>query len=436
MARIASLDDVGPKLRSQLLQQLRDTDEVVVLPQAHVSLESMNVKNVVMRICGSEPGLQPNVFNPNWFAGVSLLKVPSDKSELLLSDRGARFKALEKLRDAIPSEMADSQLQVGPELSCDEHDRDRVDWTAGFDGPSCCVGLYSATQSRPPDAAETGMSRAHRSYYLVCKAGGGVSAQTFHARLESALKEGATLDEALSEEGSPGAMALRRVAVAAKRNRARILVTAAETLGFFSIDTVGDNASPAGKPYRAAVPTIDCCFNSISRSTRYSSARSVWQYASGCVDAGVSTGVISSSNVADGFVAFTTASGDSRIHLKNDAYSCMPFSTTRIMSNRDAALKATEAHKRSKKTLTEAHPDHAWVFERFAWKSKIFAHGQPDIEPPCIWGTHCSESYLSEWARELGVSRASPIRLQPEIVVLSSMDQGKLRVASKAIMQA
>ena len=35
-----------------------------------------------------------------------------------------------------------------------------------------------------------------------------------------------------------------------------------------------------------------------------------------------------------------------------------------------------------------------------------------DIAPPCIWGSHQSECFLAEWARELGVSRASAIRLQ------------------------
>ena len=45
MARIASLDDVDTKLRSQLLAQLRVADEAVVLPQAYVSAESKTLKN-------------------------------------------------------------------------------------------------------------------------------------------------------------------------------------------------------------------------------------------------------------------------------------------------------------------------------------------------------------------------------------------------------
>lgn len=429
------MDDVDAKLRSQLLAQLRVSDEAVVLPQAHVSAESKTLKNVVMRLCGSEAGPQPELFSASWFCGVSLVQVPKEKAALLLSDGRARQSALAKLREVVPSEMADSQLQVGPDISCDEQDRDCDNWVAGFDGPNCCVGLYSATQSRAPDSTD-GMSRVHHSYYLACKAGGGLAAQTFHARLTASLRQGASLDEALSEEGSPGAKALRRVARAAKRNRGRILVAVAEALGFFGVDTIGDNASPSGRPYRIAVPTIDCTYNSLARVDDGSASRSVWQYASGCVDAAVSTGVVSCSNVAEGFVAFTTAEGGARIHLKNDAYSCIPFCSVRRTSNRDAVLKAVEAHKRAKAARAAAHPDHAWVADRFTWKAKQFMEEQPSIEPPCLWGTHCSEAFLAEWARELGVSRASPIRLHPEVVVVSSVEQGKLRVATKAVAQA
>lgn len=435
MAKIASLDDVGPRLRSQLLSQLRVSDEAVVLPQAHVSVESKTLKNVVMRICGSTPGLAPELFSTSWFSGVSLVEIPSEKAELLLSDRRLRTSALAKLREAVPSEMADSHLQVGPGFECDEQDRDCAEWIAGFDGPSCCAGLYSATRSLPPDSTD-GMARVHHSYYLACKAGGGTATQTFHARLTAALKKGATLDEALAEDGIPGAKALRRAAQAAKRNRGRILVAAAEALGFFGIDTIGDNASPTGRPYRIAVPVVDCTYNSLSRVDCGGSPNSVWQYAAGCVDAGVSSGVICSSNVADGFVAFVAMEGDARIHLKNDAFSCLPFCTTRIMSNRDAVIKATDMHKQAKQNHTPAHPDHAWVSERFTWNSKVFVERQANIEPPCLWGTHCSEDFLSEWARELGVSRARTIRLHPEAVVVSSVEQGKLRVAAKAVAQA
>jgi hypothetical protein len=207
---------------------------------------------------------------------------------------------------------------------------------------------------------------------------------------------------------------------------------AADALGFFNIDTIGDNASPLSSPYRIAIPTIDVCYNSLT-CIDMSGGRHVWQYASGCVDTALSQGVVVSSNVAEGFVVFKGANGESRVSIRNDAYSCVPFSTPRIMSNREAVFRAVDAHKSvNKHGNTGAHPDHQWVYRRFAWSSKNFGSGA-DLEPPCIWGSHESESFVAEWARELGVSRVSPVRLQPEMVALSAVEPGKLRVAVRAI---
>jgi hypothetical protein len=432
MARIVALDEVDPKIRQHLGNVLRVQDEAVVLPQSHRSSESGSVKNVVMRLSGSEPGLTEETFSANWFAGVSIVPIPNEKAEALLSDNLKRNALLKALAAAIPSEMNDSQLQVGPGLDGDDQDRDTESWHAGLDGPGCCVGLYSAMQSRAPEAFQAGMSRVHTSYYLVCKAGSGVTGQTFHARLVAALKQGNTLDECLSEEGSPGLRALRRVSLAAKRNRCRILTMAAEALGLYgSVDTIGDNASPSCSPYRIAVPAVDVCYNSLT-NVDVSGGRTVWQYSSGCVDTALSQGLITSSNVAEGFVMFTGANGDHRVSVRNDAYCCIPFGTERLMNNRDTVFKAVDAHKAAKRSGGKAHPDHDWVSKRFSWSAKAFP-GNVDIEPPCVWGSHGNESWISEWARELGVSRTAPVRLQPEIVALSAIEPGKLRVAVKAV---
>jgi hypothetical protein len=396
-------------------------------------MESGVIKNVVMRLNGVEEGLNPDIFSPMWFSGVSVIAFPSDKAEALLSSDAKRREVIAKLSRSVPSEMQDAQIQVGPGLDGDDQDRDTAKWEAGFDGPGCCVGLYSAMQNRAPDAPLTGMSRVHKSYYLVCKAGAGLAGQTFHARLSAALKSGSTLDEALSDEGSPGAKALRRVAVAAKRNRCRILNIAAQSLGFVCVDTIGDNASPLSSPYRIAIPAIDCCYNALVKVEN--GARSTWQYTSGCVESSVSLGAITSSNVAEGFVAFTTSNGDLRYAVRNDAHGVIPFSTQRILSNRDAVFKATEEHKKSKGGRQRAHPDHDWVSSHFGWHSKSFEGTSEgvDIEPPGVWGSHESENFVSEWSRELGIARASVLRLQPELVALSAVEPGKLRVAVKAL---
>jgi len=434
MARVIALDELDNKLKQAIVCSLRVCDEAVVLPQAHRSQESGALKGVVMRLDGSVNGLDPEVFNPAWFSGVSMIPFPIEKAELLLSDESKRRNALKKLASEVPSEMKDSQVQVGPELDGGDQDRDTSKWECGFDSPGCCVGLYSALQNRAPDAHLEGMNRVHKSYYLVCKAGAGIASQTFHARLSASLKSGKTLDECLSDDGAPGARALRRVATAAKRNRARILKIAAECLGFHTVDTIGDNASPLSCPYRIVIPSIDIVYNSIVPIEAL--GRTIWQYTSGCVEQSISLGALTCSNAAEGFVMFTPQNGDLRYAVRNDAHNSIPFATPRVCSNRDIVTKATEEHKKAIKSKMPAHPDNSWIRSRFSWDSKKFIENQADIEPGPLWGSHESENFVSDWARELGLSKASVVRLHPEIVALSAVEPGKLRVAVKAVERA
>jgi hypothetical protein len=155
MARIVSLSEIDPKLRQHLGSVLRSCDEAIMLPQASRSPESGSLKNVVLRLNGEEEGLSSEIFSPNWFMGVSLVPVPNEKAEQLLSSTAKRRLMLRKLAESIKSEMADSQLQVGPDIECDEQDRDVKPWTEGFDAPGCCAGLYSAMQSREPESSKS-----------------------------------------------------------------------------------------------------------------------------------------------------------------------------------------------------------------------------------------------------------------------------------------
>lgn len=435
MARIVALDELDPKLKSVISGSLRVCDEAVVLPQAHKSPESGALKNVVMRLDGGVDGLDPEVFNSNWFAGVSVIEFPVEKAEIILSSEARRVEAMRKLKEAITSEMFDTQIQVGPELDGGEQDRDNGKWECGFDSAGCCVGLYSAVQSKQPDSHLSGMSRAHKSYFLVCKAGAGIAGQTFHARLTASLKSGKTLDEALGEEGTPGARALRRVAAAGRRNRCRILNTAAQTLAYHSCDTIGDNMSPTASPYRVVIPAVDVTYNALV-SCEGLGERNIWQYTSGCVEQSLSLGTLASSNVAEGFIMFTQQYGEVRYTTRNDAYNATPFATTRVLSNREVVFKATDEHSRAAKSRAPAHPDDAWLKSHFAWNSKTFVDGQADIEPGALWGSHESERFIGDWARELGLSKASAVRLNPEAVVLAAVEPGKLRVAAKAVQRA
>lgn len=426
MARVLGLEDVDHKLRHEIQTSLRVSDESVVLPSAHRSADTGAYKNIVFRLSATEPDLDAGLFSPNWFSGVSAVSVPSESVEELLKDAPKRTAALQKLRDAIPSELADSEIQVGPELDGDENDRDKSGWTAGFDSSACCVGLYSCAESRAPESVtgSLGMEREHKSFFLVCKAGGGVAAQTFHSRITASLKSGQSLDDCFREGGVPGVQALRRVSSAAQRNRVRILAMAADALGItHAIDTLSDSAACPSAPHRGCVPEIDVSYNSLRRVV--DAQRSTWQYCSGCVDVAISQGLITSSNVASGFVGFSNELGSLKVSLKNDAFDAVPFSSLRLDTTRNLAMIAAEAHKKNPK---QAHPDHEFVRERFIWKTKISG---ASIEPCALWGSHASSNFLSSWARELGCSHYKQLRMTPTLVCIAAMEPAKLRAAAK-----
>lgn len=383
-----------------------------------------------MRLSGTEGDLSHEIFSPNWFSGVSAVTVDAKIAEDVLKDPVKRAAALKRLAAAIPSELTGSDVTVGPALDGDTEDRDLEAWQPGFDGPGSCVGLYSASQSKSPEAGSFGMSRTQKTYFLVCKAGGGLAAQTFHSRICSALSKGHSLEECLSGGTEPGAQALRRVGMAAQRNRGRILCMAAEALGFHTLDTIGDNASsPTGSQYRVAVTQVNVNTNVLRRIEDAGTA-GVYQYTAGCVDVKTSQGLISCSNVAEGFVMFTDSDGGYRINLKNGAHNCVPFATTRLKSNRDIVLAAAELYK---KHGENAHPDGAWIRERFAWKAKDFGL---DLEPPPLWGSHNSEEFLGAWGREIGVAACRVVRLSPEIVAIAATEPAKLRAAAKHVNTA
>ena len=427
------LEETPVALKQILVNNLRANDEAVVLPQAHRSSESGGLKNVAIRFNGDDHGVAPDLFGPGWFTGLSIVAVPAEMARPLVANAERCRAALHQLANVVASETASAEAQVGPELEADSNDRDVRDWDAGFDGPGCCVGLYTAQQSLPPEPGMEGFHRAHESFFLVCKAGGGVAAQTFHTRFTTALANGASLEECFGEDGSPGAQALRRVSMAAQRNRARILVAAAEAFGFDALDTISDNAAPEGSYYRAAMPQVTVHTNAIRKMEGFQHA--TYQYSSGCVDASISQGLASCSCPCDGVVLVSSSNGDYRVNLRNDAYSCLPFASHRLTSNSHAVTRAAGAHKKSKQTkdtneTTNAHPDHEWVRSHFAWKQGEFGI---DLEPPSLWGTYAPETFVSSWSRELGIAECRVTRLRPELVVVAGTEPPKLRAAARHV---
>ena len=341
MARILSLDDCPISLRNHLVRSLRSLDEAVLLPQAGRRDDTGLYKNIVFRLCGNEPNVPISIFSPAWFSGVSAVKVSGPFVQKILNDPAARKAALAKMREKIPSEMSDSDLQVGPPLDCDDSDRDKAEWVAGFDGPGCFVGLFSAEHSAAPDQSRKGMNRVHQTAYLVCKAGAGLAGATFHSRLMAALKRGATLEDCLEHSADPGPAALRRVSMAGSRNRARILILAAEALGIPMLDSIPDQSS-RGK-YRGAVTQVDVSVNSL-RKIDDAVTRSTYQYTT-ALDAGASQGLMTMSNISDGVVLLLSCNGEVRQTLRNDAHAALPYSSMRLKADKEVIVEITKEHK-------------------------------------------------------------------------------------------
>lgn len=428
MARLLTIDDVTMGLRNALLSVLRTGDEAILLPQADQSLESAVFKNVVFQLEGESPVLSGGVFSPDWFTGVSILKVrPSEVSKVaaLLDDPASRRNFLEHMKKQTNSDLFDSSIQVGPSLECDSDDRDVKDttWVSGFDSPSSFVGLFSAENSRIPEGGTSANKRVFKEFFLACRAGGGVAASTFHARLLSGLASGLSLDALLEEDfKTPGSQGLRRVATASVRNRRRLLHEAAKALGIQDYPDVNDPQS--GNKFRAAVPDVEVCANTIRKLDGDGSSR--WQYTTG-VDGASSKGLASLSNPCDGVTLYSSSTGDLKIILKNKTWQAIPFTTTRLATSReisDVVLK--EKHS------GEEHLDSSWIRAHFSWKNREFQPDQYDFIPFPLHGSHSTEIYTQKFARELGLSELQPIRLRPELVCVAGVEPGKLRALVKA----
>jgi hypothetical protein len=432
MARIFAVDDVPKVLKDSLARALRPEDEAVMLPSADLDATSGKYENIVFRFDGTERDVPHTVFSPAWGAGVSAIKVSGVWVDRILADAQHRQTCLAKLRDLIDSQTADPDTVVGPHLDGDENDRDLKEWTAGFDGPSCFVGLYSAEHSCAPEQNMRGRDRCHSTSFLVVKAGAGQAADQFHSRFMTALKAGASLSDVFAE-GDPNSLApgLRRVSRAGSRNRSRILMLASDALGAPHVDSVPDQSS-AGR-YRAAVTAVDVGVN-VLRKVEERKESKQFQYSTG-VDATVSQGLLAMSNLADGVVLFLSENGDVRQNLRNEAYSSLPFSSPRLVSDRDLTAAVVKEYKAAAKKGDSSHAnvDHAFLRDRFTWKNRQFSPADANIEPLALWGSHDRECFFAKFARELGVAKCQVVRLRPMCVCVAGMDGGKLRAALRSM---
>jgi hypothetical protein len=369
-------------------------------------------------LCGETPYVNAAIFSPDWFTGVSLLQLKDQDGKYVesqLENEKTRSDMLQKLKAAIPSEVADPALQVGPSMDCDEYERDveETTWKFGFDTSSSFVGLFSAEHSRAPENGKVGLNRVHKEFFIVCKAGAGVCASTFHSRFLESVKKGLSIDAIFSDAGPIGPQGLRRIGASAIRNRHRTILAAREALGLQQIESIGDQASR--NKYRGAVVDVDVVVNSLRKLD--DCRRSTWQFCSG-VDGVLSKGLLALSNASDGLVLFLHSSGEKRISLKNETWASIPFCTERLVSGRDMVAHIKEVG---------VHCDDSWVRKRFGWKNRPFKSEAEKVMPFCLWGSHNTEQFTKTFSRELGISDLNAVRLRPELVCTAGVESGKLR---------
>jgi hypothetical protein len=419
MARILSLEECSIGLRNILLKTLRVEDEATLLPQASASLESGIVKNCVYKLSGVAPNPPVDIFSTRWFDGITAVLLDDRDVVPLITNPDRRAQLLAKLAEQIKSEICDSSVSVGPALDADDLDRDVDKWDAGFDSTTACVGIFVSEHVRAPATGVRGVNRVHRESYLVCRAGGGVAASTFHARLMGSISKGKTLSQALETGSEPGPQGLRRVASAGTRNRCRILLKAAEIIGLRYIETIADQASPQRD--RAVVPTVDVHVNSMRL---LENTDHMFQYAT-AVDCVASQGLITCSNIADGFVLFCSKHQGPKVVVRNEASSCVPFGTERLLTNR--AMSEHVLAEMLKNKACDVHVDKTFVRSRFAWRNRDLGPSSQSVFPFCLWGTHNEENFTSSFGRELGTANLTACRLHPEVVLVAGVDVGKLR---------
>ena len=425
-------ETTDPILNSSILAAIRANDEAILLPGAGKSKESGAYKNTVFRLDGQTPNIPYQVFGEDWSHGVSLIRIPTSAVHGLIATPQKRKVALRKLSDAIPNELVDRDIEVGPHL-VSSNDRDTMPWSAGFDSGGCSCGLYMALERAPPTNGSIGASRVHETYYLVAKAGGGRASQEFSSRLSAAARSGASLNALFEHNGDLGEHMLERVRAAGRRNRARILVLAAQTLGLdHCITTVSDQVNHADDPHKNLITDVDTQANTLRRpTTTMGEPGTHWIYAAGAVDSTLSQGLVTCSNVADGYVMLSGGGTSCSLHVRNSASDCIPFGSRKIKTTADIITQDIS------QTEMRGHVDRHWLVDHFGWKrhptgtnSSPAWQSLVDMEPVQLWGTHEPESWL-RFARELAVDTAPVTRLHPEIVVLGGTEASKLRAAER-----
>jgi len=428
------------KLRTELNRELRACDIAFLLPGCNASKQSSDLKNIVIGLDAHAENPPVHLFSSNWGHGVSAIRLPTETVEPMLATEERRKQLLNIMANAIPNELSDTRVHVGPKLQSNKHrDSDGDNWLMGFDGENCSCGVYSATELQSITGnRKNGMTRPVRSYFLVVKAGGGLAAQQFHAELSGLCTRGVCLHQL--DQDHQLELKMKRVVNAGRRNRAAILAKVANLIGLGTqIDTLVDHAAATDVPaMQLAILLVDAVTNTLAKTERDDSREMEWRYYAGSVSPQYSQSSMLCSNVSEGYVAFlTTRDSSESIQVRNEAGGALPFSSARLCKTSECLERAVHA-----RMTGELHPESEWVTSHFSWHrptlrrighlSKQAQECIHNTEPAVLWGSHEPIEY-ARWLRSLGADETSSVRLYPAIVVLAGNESSMLRSAAAMV---
>lgn len=399
----------------------------LLFPDAHISNESQRCKNMLFQLNGSTP-VPASLFSDDWSHGVSGVRINDASAThfLEMTDKERGVLAA-KLASEIPNELRQRDVQVGPMMQSSGAS-DVAPWTAGFDAPNECVGIYVTDEVRKHQSGLAGIDRVHRTLYLVAKTGSSRAGQEFHVRFSNALREGTPLNniESLTED-------MRRLHQVARRNRCRLLYKAAQVMGIENeLSSTSDHtAHDDDYAVRVVVPEFDVHTNQLHHDDM--DASQPWFYYAGTVNGNMSQGVLGVSNLADGIILFRkTLDGELGGQVRNGLFNAVPFGSKRLTSVLDTythVLKNRGEHKLQ-------HPDEQWISHRFAWmefegrdQDMIHAHPAP------LWGSHQRLMWSIHPSPQLNLNDFEPAHLQPFCVAISGTERMKLKALTQHLQK-
>ena len=463
MSNIVLYDPKGsdqvPKLehlRSALLGLLRPCDVATLLPGAHLSPESQQIKNVVFDIDGNEPNVPYQLLNPDFGHGIAVIRLPKEAAESLFASQEAREHSLKKLSESCLNLLAENpstkDVHIGPMLSSSSsRDVEGDVWQAGFDSSNCAVGLYTSIETAVPVGCTEGCAYPVTTYYLVAKAGSGRAGQELSSKLMANIAKGTSLN-GIFRNGEVTMGELTRVYQAGRRNRARIILQAAEKLGIaMDIETSTDHTScEEAQGQQVSILLVDSMTNVLECVLPSMSINDVtvtdpehdeaqWRYYAGCISPHRSQGLGCCSTASEGMTLFFDPVDEASVcSSQYVAHPVLPFGSSRVYGNVETLLQSATTMAtpdlENPDSALKKHANDAWIRSHFTWPQNHLRLKTDEVTraiveslvPAVLLGTHTRLDHAS-FVHTLSIGRMRTVSLYPELVYLAGTEYARIR---------